>query len=148
MMTKIINLDMDGTFADLYSVDNWLTDLRAECVRPYLKAKPLVNLSILARYLNKLQKNGWIINIISWTAKAGSENYNKAVKKAKMTWLKNHIPSVNWDNIYIVPYGTPKESLAKGILFDDEENNRNNWIGTAYNADVLVSTLKTLATNN
>ena len=45
-MNKAIFFDMDGTIADLYGVDGWLDDLRAERVRPYAEAKPLVNLSL------------------------------------------------------------------------------------------------------
>ena len=57
MMNRRICLDMDGTFVDLYGVENWLSMLRAEETTPYEIAKPLVNLSLMARYLNKLQKN-------------------------------------------------------------------------------------------
>ena len=45
-------------------------------------------------------------------------------------WLKKHLPSVHWDSIIIVPYGTPKSEVAReknGYLFDDEENNRAEW---------------------
>ena len=53
-----INFDMDGTIADLYGVENWLDYLIAENTRPYAIAKPLVNLSALARKLNALQRMG------------------------------------------------------------------------------------------
>ena len=46
---KIINLDMDGCIADLYGVENWLTHLINANPLPYKVAKPLVNLSTLAR---------------------------------------------------------------------------------------------------
>ena len=49
-----INFDMDGTIADLYGVSNWLEDLLHEDVRPYVEARPLVNLQALARVLNRL----------------------------------------------------------------------------------------------
>ena len=41
-MEKKIWLDMDGTFVDLYGVENWLPMLRAEETTPYEIAKPLV----------------------------------------------------------------------------------------------------------
>ena len=74
-LPKIINFDLDGTIADLYGVDDWLNDLINGDTRPYDIAKPLVNMSALARVLNGLQKKGYIINIISWTSKNGTAEY-------------------------------------------------------------------------
>ena len=36
-------LDMDGTIADLYAVENWLPMLQAHNPTPYEQAKPLVS---------------------------------------------------------------------------------------------------------
>ena len=138
---KIINLDMDGTWVDFYGVSGWLDDLENERVRPYMEAKPLVNLSLLARVLNNLQRNGYEINIISWTSKSGSADFHEAVVEAKRAWLKKHIPSVHWDNIFIVPYGTPKYTLSEGFLFDDEERNRKAWGEGAMTEKNLVKVL-------
>ena len=66
--------DMDGTIADLYGVENWLDYLIAEDVKPYAEAKPLVNLSRLARYLNRLQKAGYNLGVISWLSKCGTDD--------------------------------------------------------------------------
>lgn len=146
-MTKEIYFDMDGTIADLYGVENWLTDLRNENARPYKEAKPLVNLSNLARLLNKLQKNGYKIAIISWLSKTSSENYDRLVTEAKLEWLAKHLPSVEWDEINIVAYGTYKEKVANyssGILFDDEVANREYWKGVAYDVDNIIEILKSL----
>ena len=125
-----IYLDMDGTIADLYAVPNWLKMLRAGNPAPYIQAKPLVRLSALARHLNRLQRNGYIIGIISWGSKHATPEYDEAVAKAKNFWLNKHLPNVKFDEIHIVPYGTPKSTVAKeknGYLFDDEENNRAEW---------------------
>ena len=65
-MPKKIYFDMDGTIADLYGVDGWLTDLMAGNPRPYAEAKPLVNMSRLARRLNLLQKAGYEIGVCRW----------------------------------------------------------------------------------
>ena len=57
------------------------------------------------------------------------------------------MPSINWDEIVIVPYGTPKSEVVKypdGILFDDEEKNRNNWKGCAFNEKVIIEVLEDL----
>lgn len=125
-----IYLDMDGTIADLYAVPDWLKMLMAENPAPYIQAEPLVRLSALARHLNRLQRNGYIIGIISWGSKHATPEYDEAVAKAKNFWLNKHLPSVKFDEIHIVPYGTPKSTVAKeknGYLFDDEENNRAEW---------------------
>jgi hypothetical protein len=141
---RAINLDMDGTIADFYGVEGWLDCLMASDVTPYKVAKPLINMSVLARHLNRLQRNGYSINIISWLSKSGTKEFNKEVTSAKLGWLKKHLPSVKWDKINIVPYGTPKQTLGNGILFDDEKPNRDNWIGTAYDVNNILEVLKSL----
>lgn len=143
--TKIINFDMDGTIANLYGVEGWLDDLIAHNARPYAEAKPLVNLSALARVLNRLHRQGYTINIISWLAKNSNSEYDRMVTNAKINWLKKHLKSVTFDNIFIVSYGTPKHTLADGILFDDEIGNRTAWNGVAYDVDNIIGVLKTLS---
>lgn len=88
-MIKKINFDMDGTIANLYGVENWLDDLINSNPRPYAEAKPLVNLNVLARYLNRLQAQGYEINIISWLAKNSNAEYDEKVTKVKKIGLKN-----------------------------------------------------------
>jgi hypothetical protein len=141
---KIINFDMDGTLANLYGVENWLSDLTNSNPRPYIVAKPLLNMSALARVLNRLKKSGYIINIISWLSKNSTPDYDKAVTFAKRQWLAKHLKSVQFDNIYIVPYGTPKHTVANGYLFDDEEPNRTAWGCKAFDVDNIIDTLKAL----
>ena len=144
-MTKAIWFDMDGTLANLYAVEGWLADIRSENVRPYAVAKPMLNFSLLARLLNRLQTDGWKLGIISWTAKNGSEVYNLAVEMAKRAWLAQHLPSVEWDEIRVVRYGTDKlTATGGGILFDDEEPNRNTWGDGAYDPQDIVEILKGL----
>ena len=142
-----INFDLDGTIADLYGVPNWLPMLIAQDETPYAIAKPLVRLNILARMLNKLQRNGYRLAVVSWLAKDATAEYDERVTNAKLEWLAKHLPSVEWDNINIVEYGTPKEQFCEtpfDILFDDEEKNRENWNGIAFDVDDIVGILKTL----
>ena len=145
MTEKIINFDMDGTIADLYGVDGWLDDLINGDTRPYDIAKPLLNMSALARVLNKLQRLGYKINIISWTSKSGTAEYNERVKVSKLKWLAKHLKSVKFDNVYIVPYGTPKHEISTGILFDDEQPNRIKWGIGAYDVNNILGVLKAVA---
>ena len=147
MKMTTINFDMDGTIADLYGVENWLDDLIASNPRPYEVAKPLLNLSALARRLNILQRQGYRIAIISWLSKSGTAEYNKAVTKAKIDWLTTHLASVRFDEIHIVEYGTPKQNFlhdATDILFDDEEKNRLAWTGNAYGVENILEVLREL----
>lgn len=149
-MMNAIYFDMDGTIADLYAVEDWLAKLRAYDPAPYAEAVPLLRLCDLARRLNKLQKMGYTIGIVSWLSKEPTPAYNEAVTMAKMKWLANHMPSVRWDEVRIVPYGTPKSSVVSisgGILFDDEQNNRTEWEnagGTAYDVKNILEILRGL----
>ena len=147
-MTKAIYFDMDGTIVNFYGVDGWLDDLINERTRPYAQARPLVNMNVLARRLNNLQKKGFKIGIVSWLSKSGTESFNKAVTETKLAWLSKHLHSVKWDEIKIVPYGVPKSEVVEnsnGILFDDEEPNRKNWKGQAFDESKIMEILKAVA---
>lgn len=139
---KMIWLDCDGTWIDLYGVDNWLEMLINHNPTPYVIAKPMVNLSWLARTIHELQANGIKVGIISWLAKNSTEEYDRQVTKAKLDYFKTHLPSVEFDKIHIIPYGTPKQSVGQGILFDDELQNRENWQGIAYDEKNLIQQMR------
>ena len=142
---RTIFFDMDGTIADLYGVTNWLDYLMEENTFPYEMAKPLLRLSALAKILNRLQREGFRIGIISWLCKCGTDEYNKKVTAAKEKWLKTHLKSVKFDEINIVKYGTNKDNFRhtdKDLIFDDEEKNRKNWGGQAYDVHNIIEILK------
>lgn len=145
-----IYFDMDGTLADLYGVENWLSYLKSFDPFPYIAAKPLIHLPTLARYLHQLQAAGWKIGIISWLSKTNNKAYDETVTKAKLEWLSKHLPSVSWDEIQIVSYGTSKSKVAKdkGFLFDDEFPNLKDWLnnekGQAYFPDNILNILRLL----
>ena len=141
-MMKEICFDMDGTIADLYAVDNWLEYLINEQTTPYEMARPMVNMNSLARVLNRLTREGYAVKVISWTAKNGSNEYNEAVAEAKRKWLAKHLKSVQFSEVVVIPYGTPKQNFGKGILFDDEKPNRDNWNGMAYDEKNILEVLK------
>lgn len=142
-MVKMIWFDMDGTLANFYGVNGWLDDLMAENTRPYEIAKG-INLAPIAHQLRRLSKNGYKFGIVSWTSKGGSEKFNSEVAEVKKVWLKKHLPSVEFEQIIILPYGTPKSKVGNGILFDDEIGNRTEWKGVAYDVENIASTLRTL----
>lgn len=138
-----IYFDLDGTLNKFYNVEGWLDDLMNERTRPYDIAEPALNMSLLARLLHKAQAKGHRIGIISWTSRGGSDLYNGEVALAKMVWLHKHLPSVEWDEIKIVRYGTDKRTACGGgILFDDEEPNRKTWGDGAFTPDEIIRVLK------
>lgn len=139
-----IYFDMDGTIADLYGVENWLEDLLHEDSRPYREARPLVNMQVLARQLNRLIRAGYSVNVISWGSRGASAAYDDEVRRVKIRWLEKHLHSVRFDSIEVVPYGTPKELYGPGILFDDEEKNRESWGEGAYTEKEIFEVLKKL----
>lgn len=143
----MIWFDMDGTIANLYGVDNWLPMLREYNPTPYAEAEVMLNMSLLARYLNKLRAVGYGVGIISWLSKNSTAEYDEAVTTAKLNWLHQHLRSVDFDEIHIVDYGTPKTSFREtedDILFDDEARNREEWGEESFLPDDIMDILKDL----
>ena len=144
-MKMKIWFDMDGTIADLYGVEGWLDMLIAGDATPYAEAKPMLNMSLLARYLNKLLAAGHEVGVISWLSKNSTPDYDEKVKAAKLNWLNTHLKSVNFTTIHIVAYGTNKlNTCGEGILFDDELNNRVIWGEGAHEPTEILNILKGL----
>lgn len=138
---------MDGTIANFYNVEGWLESLMKEDSKLYAIAKPLVNMNSLARILNRLQRDGYEIGIISWLSKNGTEDFHKEVTEVKKAWLRKHLRSVKFNFITIVKYGTDKNIVntnKEDILFDDEEGNRKSWKGIAHNVENIIEILKKL----
>lgn len=134
-------LDMDGTIADLYSVEGWLNCLINYDEKPYKEAKPLYDPQELKVVLMRLQEVGYRIGIISWLSKDGSNiDFNNRVIEAKRKWLKKFELDFLLDHIAIVPYGTSKNNVCRtiadsGVLVDDETQNLESWkLGGAINA--------------
>lgn len=149
-MNEWIWLDMDGTIADLYGVEGWLDDLIAFRTRPYELAKDLYNTLDLLEVLLELKAKGYKIGIISWGSKANNLDYDREVKKVKIQWLRDRVLDMVLDEIIVTPYGVCKadtcSKYGKGILVDDEEQNRNAWyLGDTINANEnILESLKKL----
>lgn len=154
--TQTIYFNMDGTIADLYSVDGWLDYLIAENPFPYQQARPLLDMELLTSICRQLQQNGMNIGIVSWCSKESSQEYKALVRQAKREWLAQNFP-LEFDEIHIVKYGQNKRSVGGNIgdiLFDDEPQNIANWIGhrkqdrvainCKNNPQVIIDTLETL----
>ena len=147
MMKATIWFDMDGTIANFYGVPGWLAYQQESDPTPYALAQPLVDMTELAMKLNALQKAGYRVGVISWLSKTGTPAYDRVVTETKKAWLAQYLPTVEWDEVHIVRYGTPKQMFAhtvQDVLFDDELPNRQNWTGKAYNVDQILKVLCSL----
>ena len=149
-MRKMLVFDMDGTIADLYGTDNWLTDLRNEKVDPYVNAKPLYSMDEMSSVLNKAKSNGWRVAVTTWLAKDASRDYDKAVTKAKKEWLAKY--DFPYDEIHCLKYGRTKANATRKkadfqVLIDDNKKVRDGWtLGTTVNAEYsIMNFLKSLA---
>lgn len=145
--------DMDGTIVDFYSFPCWLECLQKGIPSPYLYASPLGNMRTLARQLNKLKKMGYKICIVSWGSKTASPEYLALIEIAKKDWLATHLKSVHFDEIRVVPYGTPKSTVCSfydenAILFDDEARNREEWGINSFDEKEMLGILKILEKSN
>ena len=134
-----INFDLDGTLANLYGVEGWLPMLEAHDETPYVIAEPLLRLNIFARIINKLQREGYRIAVLSWLSKNTDADYDERVTKAKLEWLEKY--NFPYDEIHLVKYGTTKANCTRKIggyqiLIDDNEKVRKGWnLGDTINAN-------------
>ena len=128
-MKKELLFDMDGTIADLYSVEDWLKKLRAEDPSPYREARPMYDMDTLSAVLEIFKGMGYRIAVVSWGSLGASEAYDMEVKKAKIEWLNRF--DFPYDEIHVVKYGTPKANFIKSetsILIDDNKEVRENFL--------------------
>ena len=145
----VIALDMDGVLAGLYDVPNWLNCLRNEDTTPYEVAAPLCDVDALARVLKLARSEGQTVAVVSWNCKGDiSPEYRRKVRKEKVNWLKRYGLLGEVDAVHVVKHGTPKSKVAsgRGVLFDDETANREEWSssgrGVAFDAVNLVARIE------
>lgn len=152
-----ICFDMDGVLADLYGVENWEEQLRAAIATPYMDADPIVDVN----YVNDIINMFWMhfqipTYIISWSSmRVGKANwfYDERVKNVKKTWVNKYLPTIPDDNIFVVPYGVSKSSVAADVagnpvLIDDSADNIGEWnwansvlIDSQYSKEIVNDTL-------
>lgn len=125
--------DMDGTIADLYSVENWLEQLENQIVNPYKEAKTMLEMNRLLELLQKATEKGIELRVITWLAKNATREYKKETRKAKKDWLVAN--GFNFDKVHCVQYGTTKADCVRkeipsnrtAILIDDNAKVRKGW---------------------
>lgn len=150
-----IYFDLDGTIADLYGFSGWLDCLQNEQTDPYTEAGLLVDGEQLRNFLAAGKAAGVLFGVISWGAKNASKDYQKAIRRAKIEWLKKNSLLGYFDELHVIKYGTPKNRAAKnrtGVLIDDELQRWNveklvdaNNFRNILNVENLWSCLFTLA---
>ena len=128
MKRKIVYLDMDGTIADLYGINNWLERLRDEDSTIFTECETLITEKALFD-LYPVEK--YEIRILSMTPKKATKRYCMSVIAQKNEWLDTHFPHIK-KRIYL-PYGHNKnlKNSVNKILIDDSEIIRNNFRGIA-----------------
>lgn len=133
-MKGIIYLDMDGTFADLYGVPNWIDYLNSGNIYLYETAKPMCNASELAQLLIAIQNRDYEVGIITWGSKNADKDFNAAIKSEKKNWLKRYgLQEIVRRNYNYLEYGVDKSKVfgkydfAPTILIDDNEEVRENF---------------------
>ena len=129
-MTKKIFFDMDGTIADLYGQEKWLEQLLSETVGLFRNLPTMHNKKELADTLQMLKNTGFELEVITWTPKNVSSEYEKIVAQEKAEWVAEHFPQIS--KIHALRYGTPKQKAnytkAKTeILVDDNEEVLKIW---------------------
>lgn len=128
-MEKInVYLDMDGTIANLYGIENWLPRLRNEDSKIFLECAPLITEQKL---FETFPEEKFEIKILSMTPKGASKEYCKDVQNQKNIWLDKYFPKLK-NRIYRT-YGHNKNlrNSFHAILVDDSAPIRENWNGLA-----------------
>ena len=134
-MKKInVYLDMDGTIADLYGIENWLPRLRASDRTIFLECEPLITEEML---FETFPEDEYEIKILSMTPKGASKSYCVNVAKQKSEWLDIYFPRIT-KRIY-KRYGHNKnlKNSKNAILVDDSAPIRKSWNGKALDPATL-----------
>lgn len=148
-MAKALCFDMDGTIADLYSVNGWKDMLNNSNSKAYLQAKPMFDMQELNNILSQLKTAGWYIVVISWGSMDSSKCFLEETKVAKIEWL--NAVQFPYDSMHCIKYGSSKSKalgckFEMGILIDDNESVREKWkLGDTLNpSENLIAELKKL----
>lgn len=134
MKKTTVYLDMDGTIANLYGIENWLPRLRNEDTEIFKECEPMISQSKL---LELFPETLYKIVILSMTPKNATQEYCKNVEEQKDIWLDKFFPKLE-KRIY-KKYSNNKnlKNSSESILIDDNEEIRNNFRGQALDPTTL-----------
>lgn len=133
-MKKRVYLDMDGTIANLYNINNWLDRLINEDKEIFEECEPMTTQEKLFQLFPICD---YEIIILSMTPKNATIEYCENVINQKNKWLDMFFPMLT-KRIYL-KYGNNKnlKNSKNAILIDDNETIRNTFKGIALNPSQL-----------
>ena len=146
---KVLNLDMDGTIANLYQMENWLENLEKEKL-DFSLAKPIFDDNFINKVI-ELKKKGFYIQIITWLPPhPASIEYQSMVSRQKLEWIRKYFPIV--DAYFILPYGKNKAGVCNkydlNFLVDDNIEIVNSWNESFKDKNEVVETLGILTNSS
>ena len=133
---KSIWFDMDGTIADLYKVEGWLTSLREKDWSVYNECTPRHNYQRINAAIEALVEQGWEVGVITWGSKGiGWSKDLDEIGEIKFNWLCKFFPTLADGHFACIPYGYSKaqyleemdDIYAVAYLVDDNKEVRENW---------------------
>lgn len=133
---KSIWFDMDGTIAELYKVEGWLTSLRSNDWSVYDRCVPRHNYQRINHAIEALIENGWQVGVITWASNGidwGKEL--DAIAEVKFNWLCKFFPALADGKFACIPYGYSKadfleemgDAYTVAYLVDDNKEVRHDW---------------------
>lgn len=125
---QTIYLDMDGTIADLYEVEDWLPKLRNEESGLFANLKPMVSES---RLLELFPSNEYDIRILTMLPKGASKEYAEVVTAEKNQWLDTYFPTLKKRIFKKYGYNKNLKNSTRAVLIDDNEEIRKSFKGLA-----------------
>lgn len=133
---KSIWFDMDGTIADLYKVEGWLTSLREKDWSVYGECAPRHNFQRINAAIEALIENGWRVGVITWASKGiGWSKDLDEIAEVKFNWLCQFFPALADGSFACLPYGYSKAQFLEEMddiyeiayLVDDNKEVRADW---------------------
>ena len=133
---KSIWFDMDGTIAELYKVEGWLTSLREKDWSVYNECAPRHNYQRINAAIEALVEQGWEVGVITWGSKGiGWSKDLDEIGEIKFNWLCKFFPTLADGHFACIPYGYSKaqyleemdDIYAVAYLVDDNKEVRENW---------------------
>ena len=133
---KSIWFDMDGTIAELYKVEGWLSALRSNDWSVYSKCAPRHNYQRINMAIEALIANGWQVGVITWASKGiGWGDDLNEIANEKFNWLCRFFPALADGHFACIPYGYSKADLLEekydtydvAYLVDDNKEVRQEW---------------------
>ena len=121
---KSIWFDMDGTIAELYKVEGWLTSLREGDWSVYSECAPRAHANRIRNAVRALVEDGWQVGVITWASKGIDWGKDlDAIAEVKHEWLCQFFPEIADGMFACIPYGYSKAKYLEELI----ENGHNHY---------------------